>query len=64
MGAEEGGDVGFEHRSLSREPVLISESTNTESERRAWSWGCSLKSENTSWKRRAWMLSRLMGWGP
>ena len=39
VGAEEGGDIGFEPRSFSREVVFIPELTNTESEMRACSGG-------------------------
>ena len=43
VGAGEGGDIGFEPRSFSREVVFIPEATNTERELRAWSWGAHLK---------------------
>lgn len=55
--AEEGGDLGFDPRSYSREAVFTLESTNTESEMRAWRRGgwdhWKLKqSVKASWRRR------------
>lgn len=54
LGTEEVGDVGFELRSYSREAVFTLESTNTESEMKAWGRGdwdhCELK--QSSWRRR------------
>lgn len=45
VGNGDGGDIGFEPRSFSREVVFIPEPINTEREMRAWSWGahCKLK---------------------
>lgn len=45
VGTGEGGDIGFEPRSFSKEVVFIPEPINTEREMRAWSWGahCKLK---------------------